>query len=146
MDQVDTATVARSVVMSDHSIVLGVDRDTLTFNVICHVLDDPNRGCVVYYDDQKWPDEFTCRCKDMRCDCRLGDHGGCGEFEGYIENIGDSCRARVATDECWFVHAAEEVGIDQFSAFLSVAVPVELSGCSWDEPIEVCDARPKEDE
>lgn len=96
------------------------------------------RACATHYD-HSWPDEFTCRCEDDECMCRQGDHGGCSEFGGYIEEVGDSCRA-MPRNECWYEQMMDEVGAEAFDFGrdgIKFSLPIKLTGCSFDEPIEI---------
>jgi len=116
---------------SAHSVILSFDRDSLTFTVKCHRT-GADRECSVWY-------EAECQCTDPDCDCRNGDHHSCGWFDRGCSEW-PLC-SQLPADECWYEHAAKEVGYEAFQGTLSAEVPVTLNGYSWDEPIKIEGAR-----
>lgn len=63
--------------------------------------------------ERKWPSDADCRCTDVACDCRVGDHGGCSEFGGIVEGIGGyECRCDRDDSECWTQAWLDEGGTD----------------------------------
>lgn len=121
--------------IENHTLVVVFEDEYIDIQIQCgHTGDD--RPCASY-SEGTWPNEVACRCEDPECPCRDGEHGECADF-GYVDDMGPACRC-VPNDECWYTHAVSEVGWRDALSFdrMEMAVSVKLTGCSFDEPIEV---------
>jgi len=59
-------------------------------------------GWCQVFEEGDWPDTNTCRCTQEAndcSDCRDGDHGGCGFYGMWIEEVGAECRSQLV-DGC----------------------------------------------
>ena len=124
--------------MSLHTLVITItDERTVAYRIECpHT--GVHRPCAVWEQNA---DDHSCACE---CEaCIEGAHDDCTS-DG-VEEIGRKWCECQPIDQCWHQHALETVG-DEMLDFgldgITVRVPVELSGGSWDEPIDVAAVSP----
>ena len=121
------------IIETTHTIVVTVrGYDGVDYDMVCS---DPEK-CQAVYKDGRWETETDCRCEDTECLCREGDHGDCSEFDGWITEIGPTCRA-VPVDGCGLVEWLNAVGEELLGEWegVTVEVPIQPDWSSFDGPI-----------
>lgn len=118
-----------------HRLVVELDGDTVDVRIEC-LSKDPERECGSWVEAGPF-EPGVCACTDPECGCREDDHGDCGEFGVYIENVGYTCRAK-RTGLCWFVEQVAEVGWQETVNLTAgrLVLPIGKLTGTVDDPIE----------
>ena len=122
--------------MTMHALCVKNDGGFARFSIECPYPDDDTEKPCATFEEHRWPDSNSCRCTALECSCREGDHYGCVQIDGYIESLGPKCRT-IPSGQCWYAHAMNEVGLELFGDFELSPALVKLTGCSWEDPIDV---------
>ena len=68
--------------------------------------------CEEVYIEGTWDSPLACHCEAPDCECRIGEHDFCVEYDGYVPEIGPLCRCEPVKGcgvQDWFANVGEEM-------------------------------------
>ena len=116
-----------------HVLVVRIDTDGWPSVRVECPHDSIDRPCGTWIQ-KATGDSCTCDCDA----CLAGNHDGCDS--DYVADVGRQHCQCEPINQCWFDHAAMEVGLEVFRLpkdGVTFRVAAHMSGHGWDDPIDV---------